>query len=119
MTSGVPIVRIKYHFRGISVIDSLSTDEYLATLKTGCLKYFELGGERINGPISLLSGISPSPMLLAYHFFSVALYSIWVMFTHPQLVSLPNEKPVYVLATMDQYPYLMIKSVRVACFALS
>lgn len=98
----------------VALYDLWSADnEYLATLKTGCLKYFELGGERINGPISLLSGISPSPMLLAYHFFSVALYSIWVMFTHPQLVSLPNEKPVYVLATMDQYPYLMIKSVRV------
>ena len=69
------------------------TDDNLATLRTGC----------INGPISLLSGIAQSPMLLAYHFFGVAFYSIWVMFTHPQLVSSPSEKPVYATVTVDQW----------------
>jgi squalene monooxygenase len=32
------------------------TDEYLANLRTGCFKYFERGGECIQGPVSLLSG---------------------------------------------------------------
>jgi len=31
-------------------------DEYLAVLRTGCFKYFERGGECVNGPVSLLSG---------------------------------------------------------------
>ncbi|KAJ3565971.1 hypothetical protein NP233_g7300 [Leucocoprinus birnbaumii] len=88
-------------------------DENLAVLRTGCFKYFERGGECINGPVSLLSGIAPSPLLLANHFFSVAFYSIWVMFTHPQLISAPNEKPVYAVASLDQYPLLAIKSVHV------
>lgn len=118
MTFGVPKVRIKYHFREILMINCPFTDDDLATLRTGCIKYFECGGECINGPISLLSGIAQSPMLLAYHFFGVAFYSIWVMFTHPQLVSSPSEKPVYATVTMDQYPYLMIKSARVARFVL-
>lgn len=90
-------------------------DECLAVLRTGCFKYFERGGECVNGPVSLLSGIAPSPVLLANHFFSVALYSIWVMFTHPHLVSSApsNQKPIYKTARLEEYPFLLIKSVRV------
>jgi len=39
-------------------------DENLAVLRSGCFKYFERGGECINGPVSFLSGIIPSPFLL-------------------------------------------------------
>ncbi|KXN90334.1 Squalene monooxygenase [Leucoagaricus sp. SymC.cos] len=98
----------------VALYDLFSADdECLAVLRTGCLKYFERGGECINGPISLLSGITPSPVLLANHFFSVAFYSILVMFTHPRLISLPNEKPVYAVVRLDQYPILFFKSFRV------
>jgi len=31
-------------------------DENLFALREGCFKYFERGGECINGPVSLLSG---------------------------------------------------------------
>ena len=34
----------------------LRTGEELQVLRTGCFKYFERGGECINGPVSLLSG---------------------------------------------------------------
>lgn len=88
-------------------------DELLAVLRTGCFKYFECGGECINGPVSLLSGIAPSVLLLAYHFFAVAFYSIWVMFTHPRVISQPGEKPVYAIPSLDQYPFLLVKSVQV------
>ncbi|KAJ7693584.1 squalene monooxygenase [Mycena rosella] len=73
----------------------------------------ELGGECVNGPVSILSALVPSPALLTYHFFSVALYSIWVMFTHPHLVSRPDEKPRHAPARLEQYPFLLLKSVRV------
>ncbi|KAJ7139678.1 squalene epoxidase-domain-containing protein [Mycena epipterygia] len=86
----------------------------LEVLRTGCFKYFELGGECVNGPVSILSALAPSPALLTYHFFSVALYSIWVMFTHPHLIPSPrHEKPRYATAGIDQYPFLLFKSVRV------
>ncbi|KAL0950340.1 hypothetical protein HGRIS_010310 [Hohenbuehelia grisea] len=92
-------------------------DEKLEVLRTGCFKYFELGGECVDGPVSLLSGVAPSPALLAWHFFSVAFYSIWVMFTHPmpvkQLSSGFADKPVYAVARPHQYPSLFIKSIRV------
>ncbi|KAF7340058.1 SE domain-containing protein [Mycena venus] len=86
----------------------------LEVLRTGCFKYFELGGECINGPVSILSALAPSPALLTYHFFAVALYSIWVMFAHPQRVpGRPDEKPRYAVARLDQYPFLLYKSARV------
>ncbi|KAJ7480188.1 squalene epoxidase-like protein [Mycena galericulata] len=86
----------------------------LEVLRTGCFKYFELGGECVNGPVSILSALAPSPALLTYHFFSVALYSIWVMFTHPQPIpGPPHEKPRYAAASVEQYPFLILKAIRV------
>ncbi|KAH9811408.1 squalene epoxidase-domain-containing protein [Melampsora americana] len=54
-------------------------DERLEILKQGCFRYFELGGRCVTDPIGLLSALKPSPILLLYHFFSVAFYSIWIM----------------------------------------
>jgi len=96
-------------------------DEELRVLRTGCFKYFERGGECINGPVSLLSGIAPEPALLAYHFFSVAFFSIWVMFTHPSPVASSSKenghvvgaKPIYTTPSVIEYPFLLIKAVRV------
>nr|AHA50474.1 squalene epoxidase [Moniliophthora perniciosa] len=86
-------------------------DELLGVLRLGCFKYFERGGECVNGPVSLLSGISPSPSLLIYHFFSVAFYSVWVMFTHPRPVQYyPDEKPRLVTPSFVEYPALLLKT---------
>ncbi|KAF8159204.1 squalene epoxidase [Crassisporium funariophilum] len=99
-------------------------DEELQVLRTGCFKYFERGGECIDGPVSLLSGIAPSPALLAYHFFYVAFYAIWVMFTHPRIISSSPSassnghsngavKPVYASPRFYEYPALVLKGIRV------
>ena len=57
--------------------------------------------------------IAASPTLLAYHFFSVALYSIWVLFTHPRpVLTSPGEKPVLRVARVHEYPGLIIQSIR-------
>lgn len=48
----------------------------LKILQNGCFKYFLCGGDCINGPISLLSGMEPRPSLLFYHFFAVAFFAI-------------------------------------------
>ncbi|KAG6811773.1 hypothetical protein H0H92_005903 [Tricholoma furcatifolium] len=95
---------------------SCANNEELSVLCTGCFKYFERGGECVNGPISLLSGVSPSPMLLVSHFLSVAFYSIWVMFTHPQPVQSPESTAAYqrpTTASLHQYPSLCLKAIRV------
>ncbi|KZT04024.1 squalene monooxygenase [Laetiporus sulphureus 93-53] len=89
-------------------------DENLEVLRTGCFKYFELGGNCIREPASLLSGTKQSTLLLAYHFFAVALYAIWVMFTHPRQVGTTDAgKPVYARPRMDEYPFLAVKCVQV------
>ncbi|KAI7889512.1 squalene epoxidase-domain-containing protein [Mucor mucedo] len=52
----------------------------MLVLQNGCFEYFKLGGDCIDGPIELLSGIRQSPLSLIYHFFRVAFYSIHIMF---------------------------------------
>ncbi|KAI5812247.1 squalene epoxidase-domain-containing protein [Pyronema omphalodes] len=56
-----------------------ANDDKLRVLQRGCFQYFQRGGECIDGPVGLLSGITKKPMTLFYHFFSVALYSIGIM----------------------------------------
>ncbi|KAK7058664.1 Squalene epoxidase [Paramarasmius palmivorus] len=85
-------------------------DELLGVLRVGCFKYFERGGECIGGPVRLLSAITPSPMLLLYHFFAVAFYSVWVMFMHARPVQYhPDEKPRLVAPSFAEYPALFFK----------
>ncbi|KAK4047282.1 Squalene epoxidase [Microbotryomycetes sp. JL221] len=83
-------------------------DENLEVLKTGCFKYFELGGDCINGPVSLLSALTPSPILLFYHFFRVAFYSIYIMFNSPVGRTLENPKGQQ--PTFADYPALTAKA---------
>lgn len=52
----------------------------LQILQRGCFKYFLLGGDCVDGPMGLLSGMLPFPMLLFNHFFSVAFYAIYINF---------------------------------------
>lgn len=64
------------------------------------------------------SSIAPEPLLLFNHFFAVAFYSIWVMFTHPRAVvdgACASGKPTMRTPTFDEYPGLLIKSVQVVC----
>ncbi|ODV80981.1 SE-domain-containing protein [Suhomyces tanzawaensis NRRL Y-17324] len=52
----------------------------LKILQSGCFRYLSLGGSFLSGPIGLLSGMLPFPMLLFNHFFSVAFYAIYCNF---------------------------------------
>ena len=78
-----------FHWRrksGSSVINILAmalyalfsaNNPYLNALKTGCFRYFQLGGKAISEPAGLLSGLIRNPVVLVYHFFSVAFYGVW------------------------------------------
>lgn len=93
-------------------------DANLEVLREGCFGYFELGGECVGGPVRLLSGLAPEPLLLIYHFFSVAVYSIYLLFALPRYYPATKEtrKP-----NLLEYPSLMWRSVAVfytACVVL-
>lgn len=45
-------------------------------MRSACFDYLSLGGIYSSGPISLLSGLNPSPSVLVMHFFMVALYGV-------------------------------------------
>ncbi|KAK4686123.1 squalene monooxygenase, partial [Tremellales sp. Uapishka_1] len=93
-------------------------DSNLEVLREGCFRYFELGGECVAGPVGLLSALTPKPILLFYHFFAVALYSIYILLTvgpPPRSGEKPH-KP-----TLLDMPGLVITSGRVfyaACVVL-
>ncbi|KAF5904252.1 squalene monooxygenase, partial [Clarias magur] len=57
-----------------------ATDSSLHQLRSACFQYFKLGGMCVNGPIGLLSVLTPKPMTLIGHFFAVALYATYFSF---------------------------------------
>ncbi|KAL7628885.1 Squalene epoxidase [Parahypoxylon ruwenzoriense] len=62
-------------------------NEELAKLKRGCFAYFERG--IVNEPMGMLGGLIPDPLVLAYHFFSVAFLAIWLDWKATGLWKLP------------------------------
>ncbi|KAL6462297.1 hypothetical protein MHYP_G00287190 [Metynnis hypsauchen] len=67
-----------------------ATDNSLHRLRRACFHYFKLGGECINGPIGLLSVLSPKPMILIGHFFAVAFYAVYFNFKSESWLTKPR-----------------------------
>ncbi|EAT79729.2 hypothetical protein SNOG_12929 [Parastagonospora nodorum SN15] len=88
-TSAVLSAMSQFHWArksGSSVINILAMALYslfaantpqVEALKNGCFRYFQLGGKHISEPAGLLSGLIKNPLVLVYHFFSVAFYAVW------------------------------------------
>ena len=55
-------------------------DPQLQALQRGCFRYFQFGGNCVDGPVGLLAGIIRRPFTLFYHFFAVALLSMGMLF---------------------------------------
>lgn len=64
-------------------------DSNLRVLQRGCFEYFQLGGDCVKGPVSLLSGLIPYPGTLFYHFFAVAFYGIYLNFLDKGISGFP------------------------------
>ncbi|CBI25077.3 hypothetical protein VitviT2T_003805 [Vitis vinifera] len=53
-----------------------SPDQARKEMRQACFDYLSLGGVFSNGPVSLLSGLNPRPLILVLHFFAVAVYGV-------------------------------------------
>lgn len=53
-----------------------SPDKARQEMRKACFDYLSLGGVFSNGPVSLLSGLNPRPLILVLHFFAVAIYGV-------------------------------------------
>src|SRR5205809_7449083 len=69
---------------------NLFLDPQLKVLQLGYFRYFQLGGNCVDGPVGLLAGIIRQPFILFYHFFAVALLSIWIMITESRILLFPQ-----------------------------
>lgn len=68
-----------------------------------------LGGSNVAGPVGLLSAITPKPLLLFYHFFAVAFYSIYLLFKRGPPV---DGEQTSGAPSVLEYPSLMWLSMR-------
>ncbi|GAA5804048.1 squalene epoxidase-domain-containing protein [Helicostylum pulchrum] len=53
-------------------------DADLEVLQRGCVSYFQKGGDCVDGPVGLLSGLIQRPIVLIYHFFAVAFHAMYI-----------------------------------------
>ncbi|KAL9108976.1 MAG: hypothetical protein Q9227_006372 [Pyrenula ochraceoflavens] len=87
-------------------------DANLRVLQRGCFRYFQRGGVCVSGPVGLLAGLIRQPAVLVWHFFSVAVLAIMVMWAEAatwwEAVVMAPGKAVVVFATACRVigPYL-------------
>jgi squalene monooxygenase len=80
-----------------------ANDRQLKALQLGCFRYFQRGGDCVDGPVGLLAGIIRQPFVLFFHFFAVALLSIWILVSDT----------LGSLSTGWRFPLALIESVKV------
>lgn len=92
-----------------------ANDKQLKYLQRGCFRYFQFGGNCIDGPVGLLAGIIRQPFVLFYHFFAVAFLSIWVMLVEQGVLgfvtgwSLVQGLMVFYKACVVLFPYIWME----------
>ncbi|MCJ1298892.1 Squalene epoxidase [Hypocenomyce scalaris] len=84
--------RFRVCFNGLRIAGANGVpplDPQLKALQLGCFRYFQRGGQCVDGPAGLLAGIIRQPFVLFYHFFAVALLSIWLVVSESPLYKIP------------------------------
>ena len=86
------------------------TDPQLKALQLGCFKYFQKGGDCVDGPVGLLAGIIRQPFILFYHFFAVALVAIWLVLSQSSVLGLPaavmSSVSIFYKACVVLFPFI-------------
>jgi squalene monooxygenase len=58
-------------------------------MQRGFVRYIQRQGSYAEEPAGLMGGVLQSPLLLFYHFFAIALYSMWLLISDSPLSCLP------------------------------
>ena len=58
-------------------------------MQLGFIRYIQKGGSCVEQPAGLMGGVLSNPLLLLYHFFAIALYSMWLHLRQSSLLHLP------------------------------
>jgi squalene monooxygenase len=58
-------------------------------MQHGFVRYIQRQGSCAEVPAGLMGGIFHSPLLLFYHFFAIALYSMWLLLYESAISNLP------------------------------
>lgn len=86
-------------------------DPQLKALQLGCFRYFQRGGQCVDGPVGLLAGIIRQPLVLFYHFFSVALLAIWLVLSQTPWYKFPlaliESIAVFYKACVVLFPFIL------------
>jgi squalene monooxygenase len=86
-------------------------DPQLKALQLGCFRYFQRGGQCVDGPVGLLAGIIRQPFVLFYHFFSVALLGIWLVLSQAPWYKFPlalvESVAVFYKACVVLFPFII------------
>ncbi|KAL8228636.1 hypothetical protein R6Q59_000562 [Mikania micrantha] len=88
-----------------------SPDQAMKEMREACFSYLSLGGACSSGPVSLLSGLNPSPFGLVLHFFAVAVYGFGRL-----LLPLPTPKRLWIgirLIQVSKSRFLYVFNLRV------
>ncbi|KAJ9538043.1 hypothetical protein OSB04_030776 [Centaurea solstitialis] len=72
-----------------------SPDPARKEMRNACFDYLSLGGMCAEGPVSLLSGLNPRPLVLVFHFFAVAVYGVGRL-----LIPFPSPKRLWLGARL-------------------
>lgn len=75
-------------------------------MREACFHYLKQGGVYSEGPISLLSGLNPQPVVLVMHFFLVAFFGVKRVVSHYGLAGLWLGSQVIACATAIIYPII-------------
>ena len=89
-------------------------------MRQACFEYLSLGGKCAAGPVSLLSGLNPSPSVLVAHFFSVAFFAMArLLLPRPTLKGLYMSIMVLVCASSIILPILVNEGCSRCCSLVS
>ena len=87
-----------------------ANDPQLKALQLGCFRYFQRGGQCVDGPVGLLAGIIRQPLVLFYHFFAVAVLAIQLFVTGSPWYKLPysllSSVGIFYKACVVIFPYI-------------